>query len=170
LLYGATAGRAFFRGLAGERFAVRNSGASAVVEGVGDHGCEYMTGGRVVILGPTGRNFAAGMSGGIAYVLDLDPSRCNMELVGFDEIGEADAIELHELVEEHHLRTLSAVAARVLEDWDAWLPRFTKVMPHDYKRALADMAKAEHAMRADAEQDSVADVVGVPQTGTSTQS
>jgi glutamate synthase domain-containing protein 2/glutamate synthase domain-containing protein 1/glutamate synthase domain-containing protein 3 len=173
VLYGATAGRAFFRGLAGERFAVRNSGASGVVEGVGDHGCEYMTGGRIVILGPTGRNFAAGMSGGIAYVLDEDgtfAARCNMELVGFDEIGEADAIELHELVEEHHLRTLSSVAARVLEDWDAWLPRFVKVMPHDYKRALADMAKAEHAMRADAEQDSVADVVGAPQTGTSRQS
>ena len=152
---------------------MRNSGASAVVEGVGDHGCEYMTGGRIVILGPTGRNFAAGMSGGIAYVLDADgtfPARCNMELVGFDEIGEADAIELHELVEEHHLRTLSPVAARVLEDWDAWLPRFVKVMPHDYKRALADMTKAEHAMRADAEQDSVADVVGAPQTGTSRQS
>jgi glutamate synthase domain-containing protein 2/glutamate synthase domain-containing protein 3 len=170
VLYGATAGRAFFRGLAGERFAVRNSGASAVVEGVGDHGCEYMTGGRIVILGSTGRNFAAGMSGGIAYVLDLDPARCNTELVGFEEIGEADAIELHELVEEHHLRTLSPVAARVLEDWDAWLPRFVKVMPHDYKRALGDMAKAEQAMRADAEQDNVADVVGAPQTGTSRQS
>jgi glutamate synthase domain-containing protein 2/glutamate synthase domain-containing protein 1/glutamate synthase domain-containing protein 3 len=173
VLYGATAGRAFFRGLAGERFAVRNSGASGVVEGVGDHGCEYMTGGRIVILGPTGRNFAAGMSGGIAYVLDVDgtfPARCNMELVGFDEIGEADAIELHELVEEHHLRTLSPVAARVLEEWDAWLPRFVKVMPHDYKRALADMPTAELAMRADAEQDSVADVVGAPQTGTSRQS
>ena len=100
VLYGATAGRAFFRGLAGERFAVRNSGASAVVEGVGDHGCEYMTGGRVVILGPTGRNFAAGMSGGIAYVHDPAGTfgeRCNMDLVGFDAIGEADAIELHEL-------------------------------------------------------------------------
>ena len=100
VLYGATAGRAFFRGLAGERFAVRNSGASAVVEGVGDHGCEYMTGGRVVILGPTGRNFAAGMSGGIAYVFDPEGTfgeRCNMDLVGFDAIGEADAIELHEL-------------------------------------------------------------------------
>ena len=173
VLYGATAGRAFFRGLAGERFAVRNSGASGVVEGVGDHGCEYMTGGRIVILGPTGRNFAAGMSGGIAYVLDPDgvfPSRCNMELVGFDEIGEADAIELHELIEEHHLRTLSPVAARILEDWDAWLPKFVKVMPHDYKRALSDMAAVEHAMRADAEQDEVADVVGAPQTGTSRQS
>jgi glutamate synthase (NADPH/NADH) large chain/glutamate synthase (ferredoxin) len=142
VLYGATAGRAFFRGLAGERFAVRNSGASAVVEGVGDHGCEYMTGGRTVVLGPTGRNFAAGMSGGVAYVLDEDGTfseRCNMGLVGFDEISETDAIELHELVEEHHLRTQSPVAARVLREWDALLPRFVKVMPHDYKRALAEM-------------------------------
>ena len=119
VLYGATAGRAFFRGLAGERFAVRNSGASAVVEGVGDHGCEYMTGGRAVILGRTGRNFAAGMSGGVAYVLDEDgtfDARCNMGLVGFDAIEEADAIELHELIEEHHLRTQSPVAARILRD------------------------------------------------------
>ena len=148
VLYGATAGRAFFRGLAGERFAVRNSGASAVVEGVGDHGCEYMTGGRAVILGPTGRNFAAGMSGGVAYVLDRDgsfESRCNMGLVGFDEISESDAIELHELIEEHHLRTQSAVAARILRDWDATLPLFKKVMPHDYKRALAEMAEEEAA-------------------------
>ena len=146
VLYGATAGRAFFRGLAGERFAVRNSGASAVVEGVGDHGCEYMTGGRAVILGPTGRNFAAGMSGGVAYVLDEDgtfASRCNMGLVGFDEIEEADAIELHELIEEHHLRTQSPVAARILRDWDEYLPQFVKVMPHDYKRALAELAEAE---------------------------
>ena len=148
VLYGATAGRAFFRGLAGERFAVRNSGASAVVEGVGDHGCEYMTGGRAVILGPTGRNFAAGMSGGVAYVLDHDgrfESRCNMGLVGFDEITEADAIELHGLIEEHHLRTQSAVAARILRDWDATLPQFKKVMPHDYKRALAELAEEEAA-------------------------
>ena len=93
-----------------------------------------------------------------------------MELVGFDEIGAADAIELHELIEEHHLRTLSPVAARILEDWDAWLPRFVKVMPHDYKRALEDRAKAERAMRADAEQDEVGHPVGVPQTGTSRQS
>jgi glutamate synthase domain-containing protein 3 len=144
VLYGATAGRAFFRGLAGERFAVRNSGASAVVEGVGDHGCEYMTGGRAVILGPTGRNFAAGMSGGVAYVLDLDDTfeeRCNMGLVGFDEICEADAIELHGLIEEHHLRTQSSVAARVLRDWERLLPKFKKVMPHDYKRALAELAE-----------------------------
>jgi glutamate synthase domain-containing protein 3 len=173
VLYGATAGRAFFRGLAGERFGVRNSGASAVVEGVGDHGCEYMTGGRIVVLGCTGRNFAAGMSGGIAYVLDVDgelTARCNTDLVGFDEIGASDAIELHELIEEHHLRTLSTVAARILESWDEWLPRFVKVMPHDYKRALADLATAEHAMRVDDERDAVADPVGVPHTGTSAQS
>ena len=146
VLYGATAGRAFFRGLAGERFAVRNSGASAVVEGVGDHGCEYMTGGRAVILGRTGRNFAAGMSGGVAYVLDEDgtfESRCNMGLVGFEEISEADAIELHELIEEHHLRTQSPVAARVLREWADVLTRFVKVMPHDYKRALRELAEAE---------------------------
>ncbi len=146
VLYGATAGRAFFRGLAGERFAVRNSGASAVVEGVGDHGCEYMTGGRAIVLGPTGRNFAAGMSGGVAYVLDEDGSfgtRCNMGLVGFDSIEEADAIELHDLIEEHHLRTQSTVAARILRAWADYLPRFVKVMPHDYKRALAELAEAE---------------------------
>jgi glutamate synthase domain-containing protein 3 len=146
VLYGATAGRAFFRGLAGERFAVRNSGASAVVEGVGDHGCEYMTGGRAVILGRTGRNFAAGMSGGVAYVLDEDgtfESRCNMGLVAFDEISGADAFELHELIEEHHLRTQSPVAARVLREWAEMLPRFVKVMPEDYKRALRELAEAE---------------------------
>jgi glutamate synthase domain-containing protein 2/glutamate synthase domain-containing protein 1/glutamate synthase domain-containing protein 3 len=146
VLYGATAGSAFFRGLAGERFAVRNSGASAVVEGVGDHGCEYMTGGRAVILGRTGRNFAAGMSGGIAYVLDEDEtfeSRCNMGLVGFEEIEESEAIELHELIEEHHLRTQSPVAARILRAWAEYLPRFKKVMPHDYKRALRELAEAE---------------------------
>ena len=159
VLYGATAGRAFFRGLAGERFAVRNSGASAVVEGVGDHGCEYMTGGRAVILGPTGRNFAAGMSGGVAYVLDRDGSfetRCNMGLVGFDEISEADAIELHELIEEHHLRTQSAVAARILRDWEATLPRFKKVMPHDYKRALAEMAEEDAAAQREGIRERVA--------------
>jgi len=173
VLYGATAGPAFFHGLAGERFAVRNSGASAVVEGVGDHGCEYMTGGRVVILGRTGRNFAAGMSGGIAYVYDPEGTFaecCNMDLVGFDAIGAADAIELHELVEEHHLRTLSPVAARILEEWDAALGRFVKVMPHDYKRALADQAKAERAMRADRERENVGDVACAPHTGTSRQS
>jgi glutamate synthase (NADPH/NADH) large chain/glutamate synthase (ferredoxin) len=146
VLYGATAGRAFFRGLAGERFAVRNSGACAVVEGVGDHGCEYMTGGRAVILGPTGRNFAAGMSGGIAYVLDEDGGferRCNSVTVGFDPLEDDDVAELHALIEEHHMRTLSPVAARILQDWEAHLPRFVKVMPHDYKRALRELAEAE---------------------------
>jgi glutamate synthase (NADPH/NADH) large chain/glutamate synthase (ferredoxin) len=148
LLYGATAGRAFFRGLAGERFAVRNSGASAVVEGVGDHCCEYMTGGRVVVLGPTGRNFAAGMSGGIAYVLDEQGSfaeRCNMGMVGFETLGEGDAIELRALVEEHVQRTDSSVGARVLDEWEGLLARnaFVKVMPHDYKRVLRELAEEQ---------------------------
>jgi glutamate synthase domain-containing protein 2/glutamate synthase domain-containing protein 1/glutamate synthase domain-containing protein 3 len=148
VLYGATAGRAFFRGLAGERFAVRNSGASAVVEGVGDHGCEYMTGGRVVVLGATGRNFAAGMSGGVAYVLDERgefAGRCNMGMVGFEEPSSADALELRALIEEHRARTGSPVAARVLSQWDELLGRgvFVKVMPHDYKRVLRERAEAE---------------------------
>jgi len=135
VLYGATAGRAFFRGLAGERFAVRNSGACAVVEGVGDHGCEYMTGGVVVVLGPTGRNFAAGMTGGVAYVLDRDgelASRCNRELVALEDVE--DDTELRGLVEEHLARTGSAVAARLLAGWSA--SSFVQVMPHDYRRAL----------------------------------
>jgi glutamate synthase domain-containing protein 2/glutamate synthase domain-containing protein 1/glutamate synthase domain-containing protein 3 len=148
VLYGATAGRAFFRGLAGERFAVRNSGAWAVVEGVGDHGCEYMTGGRVVVLGPTGRNFAAGMSGGVAYVLDEEGmfvKRCNMGMVGFEELEEADAIELRAMVGEHLQRTESPVAARVLARWDELLAAgaFVKVMPHDYKRVLRELAEKE---------------------------
>jgi len=153
VLYGATAGRAFFRGLAGERFAVRNSGASAVVEGVGDHCCEYMTGGRVVVLGPTGRNFAAGMSGGVAYVLDEQGAfaeRCNMGMVGFDELEEADAIELRALIEEHGRRTGSPVAARVLADWDGLLESgaFVKVMPHDYKRVLRELAEQSEGVAA----------------------
>jgi glutamate synthase (NADPH/NADH) large chain/glutamate synthase (ferredoxin) len=148
VLYGATGGRAFFRGLAGERFAVRNSGASAVVEGVGDHGCEYMTGGRVVVLGATGRNFAAGMSGGVAYVLDERgefPARCNMGMVGFEDLAEADAIELRALVAEHAERTGSPVAADVLARWEALLAAkaFVKVMPHDYKRVLRERADEE---------------------------
>src|SRR5207248_5759056 len=120
VLYGATSGRAFFRGTAGERFAVRNSGASAVVEGVGDHGCEYMTGGRVVVLGPTGRNFAAGMSGGIAYVLDENgafAARCNMQLVALEALAREDEETVRALVAEHAERTASPVAARVLADW-----------------------------------------------------
>jgi glutamate synthase (NADPH/NADH) large chain/glutamate synthase (ferredoxin) len=148
VLYGATSGRAFFRGLAGERFAVRNSGAWTVVEGVGDHGCEYMTGGRVVVLGPTGRNFAAGMSGGVAYVLDEDGTfagRCNMGMVGFDELDVPDAIELRAMVAEHLQRTDSPVAARVLAEWETLLARraFVKVMPHDYKRVLRELAEQE---------------------------
>jgi glutamate synthase domain-containing protein 2/glutamate synthase domain-containing protein 1/glutamate synthase domain-containing protein 3 len=156
LLYGATSGRAFFRGLAGERFAVRNSGAWTVVEGVGDHGCEYMTGGRVVVLGPTGRNFAAGMSGGVAYVLDEDGSfagrqdgsragRCNMGMVGFEELSAADAAELRALVAEHEARTDSPVARRVLGAWERLLGAgaFVKVMPHDYKRVLRELAEEE---------------------------
>ena len=152
VLYGAIAGRAFFRGLAGERFAVRNSGALAVVEGVGDHGCEYMTGGRIVVLGPTGRNFAAGMSGGIAYVLDEEgmfPARCNLELVDLEAVEPADALELCELIEEHHLRTLSPVAARVLAEFDRLRERFVKVMPRDYKRVLREQAEAGERAGAD---------------------
>ena len=141
VLYGATAGRAFFRGLAGERFAVRNSGAMAVVEGVGDHGCEYMTGGRVVVLGPTGRNFAAGMSGGVAYVYDKNrafESRCNLELVDLDELTEADDEEVKALISEHAQRTGSLVARNVLASWERSRERFVKVMPRDYKRVLAE--------------------------------
>jgi glutamate synthase domain-containing protein 3 len=149
VLYGAIAGRAFFRGLAGERFAVRNSGARAVVEGVGDHGCEYMTGGRVVVLGRTGRNFAAGMSGGIAYVYDKDrrfAERCNLELVELEELGERDEAEVKELVGEHVARTGSLVGRNLLASWDKGArERFVKVMPRDYKRVLAEQAAAAQA-------------------------
>jgi glutamate synthase domain-containing protein 3 len=140
VLYGATSGRAFFRGVAGERFAVRNSGADAVVEGVGDHGCEYMTGGHVVVLGPTGRNFAAGMSGGIAYVLDEEAAfaaRCNQQLVGLEPLDADDERIVLELLGEHEERTGSPVAARLLADWSP--APFVKVIPHDYKRALAEL-------------------------------
>ena len=139
ILYGATAGMAFFAGLVGERFAVRNSGATAVVEGVGDHGCEYMTGGAVVVLGRTGRNFAAGMSGGVAYVLDDDGTfveRCNGELVGLEPLASDDVSVVHELVLEHEHRTGSRLAGRILDDWQQVQLRFVKVMPHDYRAAL----------------------------------
>jgi glutamate synthase domain-containing protein 2/glutamate synthase domain-containing protein 1/glutamate synthase domain-containing protein 3 len=149
VLYGATAGRAFFRGLAGERFAVRNSGAYAVVEGVGDHGCEYMTGGRVVVLGPTGRNFAAGMSGGIAYVYDRDrrfEGRCNLELVELDPLGPEDVQEVQELIKEHVARTGSLVGRNILAAWGRGQgERFVKVMPRDYKRVLAELPVAAEA-------------------------
>jgi glutamate synthase domain-containing protein 2/glutamate synthase domain-containing protein 1/glutamate synthase domain-containing protein 3 len=153
VLYGATRGRAFFRGLAGERFAVRNSGAAAVVEGVGDHCCEYMTGGTVVVLGATGRNFAAGMSGGVAYVLDERgdfAERCNMGLVGLEAPSPSDASELRALIEEHGQRTGSPVAGRVLADFDELLAKgaFVKVMPHDYKRVLAEQAEEQVAVPA----------------------
>ncbi len=144
VLYGASAGRAFFRGLAGERFAVRNSGVDTVVEGIGDHGCEYMTGGNVVVLGKTGRNFGAGMSGGVAYVLDDDGTferRCNFELVAFDEFHDEDETLLRELITEHRDRTGSTVAAALLEDWS--VDRFKKVMPNDYKKVLEQRRKAE---------------------------
>jgi glutamate synthase domain-containing protein 2/glutamate synthase domain-containing protein 1/glutamate synthase domain-containing protein 3 len=164
VLYGATSGRAFFRGLAGERFAVRNSGASAVVEGVGDHGCEYMTGGRVVVLGPTGRNFAAGMSGGLAFVLDEDGDfrrRVNPTMLDqLEALDEADAIELRDLVAEHARRTGSPVAQRVLDEWDALVGSFVKVFPADYKRVLAELAAQEEAAGGDARFEDAASTGG----------
>lgn len=146
-LYGATKGEAFFRGMAGERFAVRNSGATAVVEGVGDHGCEYMTGGRVVVLGKTGRNFAAGMSGGVAYVLDekgLFDQNCNKEMVDLEKVTDATEIaEVRSLIERHVELTSSELGKRVLKNWQSLLPRFVKVMPKDYKRMLQSFKEVE---------------------------
>ena len=146
VLYGATSGEAYFQGVAGERFCVRNSGASAVVEGVGEHGCEYMTGGRVVILGRTGRNFAAGMSGGIAYVLDEDgsfPSRVNPETVDLDPLADEDLDVIQRMVRNHFRYTRSKRADDVLRKWTTYAPRFVKVFPRDYKRALTDRLQAE---------------------------
>ena len=144
--YGATKGEAYIRGIAGERFCVRNSGVKAVVEGVGDHGCEYMTGGRVVVLGSTGRNFAAGMSGGVAYILDevgdFGRHHCNLEMVELEDVAAPEDInELRDMIENHHRYTDSAVARRVLIDWEAMLGKFVKVMPVDYKRALEQIQK-----------------------------
>lgn len=161
VLYGATSGEAFFRGVAGERFAVRLSGATAVVEGTGDHGCEYMTGGTVVVLGRTGRNFAAGMSGGIAYVYDEDgqfASRCNAAMVSLDRVvpgaeqeasierrfwhrGQTDEAQLRALIEEHHRWTGSLRASELLDGWEEALPRFVKVFPREYERALGDLGR-----------------------------
>ena len=170
VMYGAISGEAYFRGVAGERFCVRNSGASAVVEGVGDHGCEYMTGGTVVVLGTAGRNFAAGMSGGIAYVLDEEgdfTQRCNMAMVELEPIPEEESAAaeggtgeleghgkvkidhvaghddetLKGLIQRHLLYTGSERARRVLENWATYLPKFVKVMPVEYRRALAEMAQ-----------------------------
>jgi glutamate synthase (NADPH/NADH) large chain len=139
VLYGATSGEAYIRGLAGERFGVRNSGATAVVEGVGDHGCEYMTGGRVVVLGPTGRNFAAGMSGGIAYVYDPTgtfPSLVNYEMVQLEPLEDEERAWLRATIDRHAVLTNSAVASRLLHAWDAEVERFHKVMPQDYRRVI----------------------------------
>src|SRR5690606_23165039 len=147
VLYGATGGEAYFRGLAGERFAVRNSGARAVVEGVGDHGCEYMTGGVVVVLGATGRNFGAGMSGGVAYVLDQagDFERgCNLGLVELEAVSERDDEDLlRGLVERHTHLTASTRGRWVLEHWHELLPRFVKVIPVEYKKVLLMRTRRE---------------------------
>jgi glutamate synthase (NADPH/NADH) large chain len=143
LLYGATAGELLCRGQVGERFAVRNSGATAVVEGVGDHGCEYMTGGTVAVLGPTGRNFAAGMSGGVAYVYRLDRRRLNHEMVDVEPLSSADRATLREMVERHRAETGSVVATALLADWNHELAQFSKVMPRDYRRALEVIEAAE---------------------------
>jgi len=144
--YGATSGEAYIRGVAGERFCVRNSGVHAVVEGVGDHGCEYMTGGRVVVLGVTGRNFAAGMSGGIAYVLDEDgkfPSRCNYEMVTVEALANADEIAVvKEMIQRHFKYTQSEKARVVLDNWDEMAPKFVKVIPKDYQRMLEAIDRA----------------------------
>lgn len=168
-LYGATSGEAYFNGMAAERFCVRNSGAKAVVEGVGDHGCEYMTGGTVVILGKTGRNFAAGMSGGVAYVLDMDgefESRCNLELVDLDKVEEEDDIlTLKMMIQQHQRHTSSNLAKEVLDNFDNLLPRFIKVFPREYKRVLANKKAQEAAKEAsepsakDAEESDEAELV-----------
>ncbi|MCE1253473.1 MAG: glutamate synthase subunit alpha, partial [Anaerolineae bacterium] len=145
--YGATSGEAYIRGMAGERFCVRNSGAHVVVEGVGDHGCEYMTGGRAIILGRTGRNFAAGMSGGVAYVYDKDgdfKKRCNLEMVDLDALEDPDEInEVEKMIRRHAKYTASTLALSILARWKESQPRFVKVMPRDYKRMLESFKNAE---------------------------
>ena len=158
-LYGATGGALFARGVAGERFCVRNSGAHAVVEGIGDHGCEYMTGGRAVILGRTGRNFAAGMSGGVAYVLDVAGDferRCNPGMVDLETLTDEDAAFVRQLVGRHVELTGSTPGRQVLDDWDAFRARFVKVMPRDYKRVLAAEARA----RAESREPAFAELIG----------
>jgi glutamate synthase (ferredoxin) len=159
-LYGATSGEAFVRGVAGERFAVRNSGVHAVVEGIGDHGCEYMTGGRVVVLGTSGRNFAAGMSGGVAYVFDVDGDfkrRCNLGMVELGPLDQAEDIALvRDLIRRHVAYTGSTFARAYLDDWIRVQPRFVKVMPKDYKRVLAAEARA----KAEGREPTFAELVG----------
>jgi glutamate synthase (ferredoxin) len=159
-LYGATSGEAYVRGVAGERFCVRNSGVHAVVEGIGDHGCEYMTGGRVVVLGHAGRNFAAGMSGGIAYVLDVSGDfarRCNPGMVELSRLDQAEDIAIvRDLIQRHVDATASPYAAGILADWVASQPKFYKVMPKDYKRVLLAEAKA----KAEGREPTFAELVG----------
>ena len=146
-LYGATSGKAFISGVAGERFCVRNSGATAVVEGVGDHGCEYMTGGRVVVLGKTGKNFAAGMSGGIAYVLDSDNdlyTRINKEMVFSEKVsGKYDVMELKEMIKEHVALTNSEKGKEILDNFSEYLPKFKKIIPYDYNRMMMAIVQME---------------------------
>jgi len=159
-LYGATSGEAFFNGVAGERFAVRNSGSTAVVEGVGDHGCEYMTNGLVVVLGVCGRNFAAGMSGGVAYVFDergdFTAERCNLEAVDLEPlIEEQDLKVVRELVARHADLTGSRRAKWILDNWSDAVPRFIKVFPHEYKRVLGVARNKEAYMPAQAAPASV---------------
>jgi glutamate synthase domain-containing protein 3 len=181
VLYGAIEGEAFFRGVAGERFAVRNSGATTVVEGTGDHGCEYMTGGTVLVLGETGRNFAAGMSGGIAYVYDVDglfSKRCNTAMVALDKVlpaaeqkaqmaealwhrGQTDEAQLRKLLQDHLRWTGSLRARELLDTWEDARGRFVKVFPHEYKRALGEMAAKREAQAATAKAKAPADT-GVP--------
>jgi len=150
-LYGATSGEAYVCGVAGERFAVRNSGAHAVVEGVGDHGCEYMTEGRVVVLGRTGRNFAAGMSGGVAYVFDpsgVFPARCNRSMVELEPLGDREDVDLVlRLIRRHVRYTNSRLAAKILEAWEIIQSAFVKVTPRDYKRVLLAEARAREENR-----------------------
>jgi glutamate synthase domain-containing protein 3 len=151
VLYGATSGEVFLRGIAGERFCVRNSGAHAIVEGIGDHGCEYMTGGRAIILGETGRNFAAGMSGGVAYVLDETggfPRLVNREMVELEEPTREDLDYIHGMVRRHIEYTGSTRGQYVIENWDRVAGKFVKIMPIDYKRALAEIRKAAEAAAA----------------------
>jgi glutamate synthase (NADPH/NADH) large chain len=146
-LYGATSGEVYINGKAGERFCVRNSGAKAVVEGIGDHGCEYMTGGVAVILGAVGRNFGAGMSGGVAYILDTDNTftkNCNGEDLNIDPVEhQEDVNQLRTLIENHFVATSSPLAKRILENWEATLPQFKKVLPEEYRQALIRLEKEQ---------------------------
>jgi glutamate synthase (ferredoxin) len=150
--YGATKGEAYINGVAGERFCVRNSGITAIVEGVGDHGCEYMTGGRVVVIGKTGRNFAAGMSGGIAYVYDPDgkfrDGLCNLEMVELESLDNVDQSDVRTLIETHSNYTQSEKAGELLSDWEENLKHFVKVIPTDYKRALERLASEQQIITA----------------------